>query len=39
MTMPSRFEDLQVWRKARELARKVYDVTDDWQPGQSGFPL
>jgi four helix bundle protein len=25
--MPSRFEDLQVWQKARELTREVYDVT------------
>jgi four helix bundle protein len=25
--MPSRFEDLQIWQKARELTRMVYDVT------------
>jgi four helix bundle protein len=25
--MPSRFEDLQIWQKARELTRQIYDVT------------
>jgi four helix bundle protein len=25
--MPSRFEDLRIWQKARELTRQVYDVT------------
>jgi hypothetical protein len=26
--MPSRFEDLRVWQKARELTQKIYEVTN-----------
>jgi len=26
--MPSRFEDLRVWQKARELTQKVYEITN-----------